>query len=240
LKNLNNMAEIIILEGPSGSGKSASLEDLPVKESIIITPNTKPLPFRGGDTKWGKRKMLKKSFTELSEALDQVEKAAKVKYCVIEDLSHYFNERIQSPSFMSQTSGNQAFERYNVLARDVMHTLFYKAQQMRPDLKVVIIHHVDKDTDGRQQFRVFGKLLGDKLDPVSYVRIVLHSRVLMDQKDLDKRYVFQTNDDGMHQAKSPNGMFDNMFIPNKLYAALQAVEQYDVPQAEEELTNKPQ
>lgn len=232
------MAEIIIVEGPSGSGKSASLEDLPIKESVIITPNTKPLPFRGGDASWGKRKMLRKSFAELSNALDQVDKNATLKYCVIEDLSHYFNERIQSPTFMSQTAGNQAFERYNVLARDVMHTLFYKAQQMRADLKIVVIHHVDKDNDGRQQFRVFGKLLGDKLDPVSYVRIVLHSRVLMDQKDLDKRYVFQTNDDGMHQAKSPSGMFSDMFIPNKLYAALKAIENYDVPEKKKEESTK--
>ena len=43
-----NGAEIVMINGESGSGKSASLENMPVKETVILTPNSKPLPFKSG------------------------------------------------------------------------------------------------------------------------------------------------------------------------------------------------
>ena len=40
-------ADIILIIGESGAGKSSSLRDLPSKESVFIKPNPNSLPFPG-------------------------------------------------------------------------------------------------------------------------------------------------------------------------------------------------
>lgn len=228
------MAEIILVLGRSGSGKSTSLSEIDPTTSIILRPNKKPLPF--GDHKWnnvgaGKksRLMLTKNFSELSAMLDKVQEAAAIKNCFIEDFSHFFVQRITSNEFSAQGKGNGVFERYNALAKDVMD-IISKVLDMRDDLRVFIMHHTESDETGYRQFRVFGKLLGEKMDPVSYTRTVLHARVLPDKETPAERYVFQTNDDGSYQAKSPAGMFDAMFIPNNMNEVIKRMDAFQQEQ----------
>jgi hypothetical protein len=49
---------------------------------------------------------------------------------------------------------------------------------------------------------------------------VLHSRVI------DGEYLFQTQYDGEHLAKSPMGMFEEDLIPNDLALVKQAIDEY--------------
>lgn len=221
------MAEVIIIEGPSGTGKSTSLRNIDPKEmsAALIVPNSKPLPFRGGDAKWGKRKIHVKEMNDIPTAIDQLVKAG-VKNIIIEDFSHYFNARILSDDFMSKSSGSATFERWKHFARDVMKALFLKAPHMPADVRIIVFHHVDKGDDQFSKFKIFGKLLGDNLDPVSYVRIVLHTTILPDKKG-DDRFVFQTQQDSLREAKSPMGMFTEMYIPNDLAEVIKAISAYD-------------
>lgn len=220
------MAEVIIIEGPSGTGKSTSLRNLDPKgtSSALLVPNSKPLPFKGGDALWGKRKILVSEMNDISPQIEGLIKAG-VKNIFIEDFSHYFNTRILSDDFMSKSSGSATFERWKTFAKDVMKALFLKAPLWPADVKIFVFHHVDKGDDQFSKFKIFGKLLGDNLDPVSYVRIVLHT-VILDKKG-PERFVFQTQQDSMREAKTPMGMFDEMYIPNDVNAVLQAIEAYD-------------
>ena len=221
------MAEVIIIEGPSGTGKSTSLRNLdPVaSNAVLLVPNAKPLPFRGGDAKWGKRKMLVTEMNDLAPRIDKLIQQG-VKNIIIEDFSHYFNTRILSDDFMSKSSGSATFERWKHFAKDVMKALFLRAPIWPADVKVIVFHHVDKGDDQFSKFKIFGKLLGDNLDPVSYVRIVLHTAILPEKKG-DDRFVFQTQQDTVREAKSPMGMFSEMYIPNDLNAVLAAIAEYD-------------
>jgi len=220
------MAEVIIIEGPSGTGKSTSLRNLDPKgtNSALLVPNSKPLPFKGGDALWGKRKILVSEMNDISPQIEGLIKAG-VKNIFIEDFSHYFNTRILSDDFMSKSSGSATFERWKTFAKDVMKALFLKAPVWPADVKIFVFHHVDKGDDQFSKFKIFGKLLGDNLDPVSYVRIVLHT-VILDKKG-PERFVFQTQQDSMREAKTPMGMFDEMYISNDVNAVLQAIEAYD-------------
>ena len=221
------MAEVIIIEGPSGTGKSTSLRNIDPKEmnAALIVPNSKPLPFRGGDAKWGKRKIHVTEMNDIPKAIDQLVKAG-VQNIIIEDFSHYFNTRILSDDFMSKSSGSATFERWKHFARDVMKALFLKAPHMPANVRIIVFHHVDKGDDQFSKFKIFGKLLGDNLDPVSYVRIVLHTTILPDKKG-DDRFVFQTQQDALREAKSPMGMFTEMYIPNDLAELIKAISAYD-------------
>lgn len=220
------MAEVIIIEGPSGTGKSTSLRNVDPKgtNSALIVPNSKPLPFRGGDALWGKRKILVNEMNGLAPKIDALIKTG-VKNIFIEDFSHYFNTRILSDDFMSKSSGSATFERWKQFAKDVMNALFLKAPVWPADVKIFVFHHVDRGDDQFSKFKIFGKLLGDNLDPVSYVRIVLHTAIL--DKKGPERFVFQTQQDSMREAKSPMGMFSEMYIPNDVNEVLKAIIDYD-------------
>lgn len=221
------MAEVIIIEGPSGTGKSTSLRNLdPVSSNaVLLVPNSKPLPFRGGDAIWGKRKMQVTEMNELAPRIDKLIQQG-VKNIIIEDFSHFFNTRILSDDFMAKSSGSATFERWKHFARDVMKALFLRAPIWPADVKIIVFHHVDKGEDQFAKFKIFGKLLGDNLDPVSYVRIVLHTAILPEKKG-DDRFVFQTQQDTLREAKSPMGMFSEMYIPNDLNEVLNVIKEYD-------------
>jgi hypothetical protein len=221
------MAEVIIIEGPSGTGKSTSLRNLdPVtSNAVLLVPNAKPLPFRGGDAMWGKRKILVTEMTEIAPKIDSMIKLG-AKNIIIEDFSHYFNARILSDDFMAKSSGSATFERWKIFAKDVMKALFLRAPLWPADVKIIVFHHVDKGDDQFSKFKIFGKLLGDNLDPVSYVRIVLHTAILPEKKG-DDRFVFQTQQDTMREAKTPMGMFSEMYVPNDLNTVLEAIAEYD-------------
>jgi hypothetical protein len=226
------MAEVIIIEGPSGTGKTTSLRNInPIeRKAVILTPNTKPLPFRGGDAKWGKTKILIDEINMIPVKLDSLT-AKGVKLFVIEDFSHFFIGRILSDGFMAQSSGNAVFERWKFFARDVMQSIFLKAAMLPTDVKIVILHHTDINESGYSKFKIFGKLLADHLDPVSYVRIVLQTTILADKENVEDRFVFQTQQDNLREAKTPMGMFEHMYIPNDLEAVLQAIEAYDAAES---------
>lgn len=231
------MAEVIIIEGPSGTGKSTCLRNIdPVlRKACIFTPNTKPLPFKGGDHKWGKRKVLLDEINLIPGLLESWSRKG-VELFVIEDFSHFFIGRILSDGFMAQSTGNAVFERWKIFARDVMQSIFLKAAMLPANVKIVILHHTETNESGYNKFKIFGKLLADHLDPVSYVRIVLHTTILGDKEDMAERFVFQTQQNSLREAKTPMGMFDKEYIPNDLELVLQAIEAYDKAEAVEDGT----
>lgn len=230
------MAEIILLQGRSGSGKSTALETLPPNETVIIRPTNKPMP--SGDAIFKGRIFTKEKLEQLSSAVDDVNtKHLAVKYVVIEDFSHYFVERITSTQFTSVGKGNGIFEQYNKLAKDVMD-LVRAILRMRNSMRVILVHHTEEDASGYRQFRVYGKLLAEKMDPVSYIRIVLHARFLPDGKTRDEKYMLQTNEDGTHQAKTPKGMFIEDFIPGDMYAVMKRIDSYEQEQAKKAAEQK--
>ena len=229
--------EIVILLGHSGSGKTYSLRNIPPKEAVYLAANSKSLPWRGAATGMGKRTIL---CNELSEIPRKVEAyiAKGAKYIIIDDFSHTINARTLSMQFMADGAGANKYSRYEKLGRDIYNTVFNLADRLstekpakgEEDRKVfiVLMNHTMTDTSsGREVFKSSGKMVGNTIDPVSYARICLHSLVLPDQKKPEDRYKFLTNDDGIHEAKSPPEMLSDQYIPNDMYAVLQAAEEFD-------------
>lgn len=234
----------MIIQGRSGSGKTFSLRNVDPKDSYLVTANTKRMSFPGGDAKWqrypskdkdGKVKYVSrmkriKSLEEMHKVIAQVNKAKWVKNLILDDFSHLLNERIMSSSFLAQNSGNQTFERWKVLARDVIQ-LFFDRDNLRRDLRIFIFSHVDKDDSGSTSFKTFGKLLKDQLDVISYVNMVLHTVVLHEHEDPKERYKFLVNTDGFLEAKSPYGMFQEQYIPNDLALVIEAMDKFEKQEA---------
>jgi hypothetical protein len=164
---------------------------------------------------------------ELTDMIEQISTHAKhVKYLVIDDYTHYFNRRIFSPKFMAQNTGGAVFERWNVFGADVFNTFWSKADKFRGDLTIIVNHHTSPKDDGTIGFKTAGKLLDDKIDCPSEVEYIFHTRVLEGSNGA-MSYKFMTNTDGIHEAKTPMGMFKEQFIDNDIYAAIQVIDAYE-------------
>ena len=232
------MAELVLYMGKSGTGKTTSLRDLPPSETIILTPNGKSLPFpNGSQYVRGKNLFVNNNLKDgsdkaqnplekldVADFLEQVSKNTKAKYLVIEDFTHFFSARIFSENFLSQNSGNAAFQRWNQFGADVFQSLFETSQNLRDDLYIIILHHTDVKEDGTIGFKSPGKLLDNSIDVPSYFTYVLHA--IVQDGDNGTRYLVQTNKTAVLQAKTPYGCFTEPQIPNNMLNIIQRIDDF--------------
>jgi hypothetical protein len=221
------MAEPILYMGKSGVGKSSALRNLPPEQTIIVSPNSKSFPFPGGDVKYSKENKnfyKSSSLTWIKDFIKNVSDKTDKKYLVLEDFTHYFSARIFSDDFMAQTSGNAAFQRWNQFGADVFQALFADAPNLRKDLFIIVIHHVEVKEDGTIGFKSPGKLLDNTIDVPSYFTYVFHG--VMKKSEEGMQYLIQTNKDGIREAKTPRGVFDELYVNNDLKPILDRIEAY--------------
>lgn len=82
------MANVSVILGKSGTGKSTSIKTLNPKETIIINVLGKRLPFKGSNSLYNKEnKNLFRldDYTQVIKLLDEVNKQQQVKNVVIDD-----------------------------------------------------------------------------------------------------------------------------------------------------------
>lgn len=238
------MIESILVQGEPGTGKSTSFRHIPPKGTMVLKPNTKPFPWRGGDAAFKRDGGVVVMDKRLSSIYDMVYKGLSgdnqqkvmFKQVLIEDFSHFLGAELMSDRFRARESGNEAFKRYSDLARDVYHALFDSVNDAEAflkksgidnnDSKVVVINHTEENMRGKRVFKSAGKLLEKEIMPVSHFRIALHS-ITVEAPKIEDRYKFLTQDNGQYEAKSPAGMFESEYIPNDLWSVLQTVREYD-------------
>lgn len=211
---------------------------------MVLKPNTKPFPWRGGDAAFKKEGGVIVIDKRLNSIYDMVYKGLSgdnpnntiFNQIIIEDFSHFLGAEIMGDRFRARESGNEAFKRYSDLARDIYHALFdsvmdaenflKKSEQKNDDAKVIVINHTEEDMRGKRKFKSSGKLLEKEIMPVSHFRIALHS-VTVEAPKIEDRYKFLTQDTSQFEAKSPAGMFSGEYIPNDLWSVIQSIREYD-------------
>lgn len=218
-------ARNILVEGMSGSGKSTSWENIPHTESVIISPNSKPLPFKGSAKKYNKENknlLVSNKLTDIPMYLKAISDRPEIKYVLVDDFTHYQNARMMDGVFIN----NKAFDKWNIFGKDVYNTITGTTETLRNDLTVVYNSHVELNNDGIYVMKSSGKLLDATIDPVSYFTYVLHTDIV--KKSEDKvEYTFLTNSDGVKQAKTPRGCFNSLRVPNDMLAVIKTIEEYE-------------
>lgn len=221
------MAEVLLYLGESGVGKTTSLRTLNAKNTVIISPNAKSLPFPGGDRAYTQENHLIRT-NELNEvygAMKHISDAMpEVNVVVMDDFFHFLSARMFTPTFLSRTDGSDAYAKWLELGADVFNTIFAHAQELRNDLYIIVMAHTAVNEQGKVTIKTAGKLLDNTIDIPSYFTYVFHGHI--HETEQGPRYVMQTNWNSIYQAKTPLGAFSEMFIDNDMAQVILAIHNY--------------
>ena len=224
------MANIIMLLGKSGTGKSTSIKGLDPKETVVINVLGKRLPFKGSNSLYNKENknlFQRESYTDIISLVQNIsDKANNVKNIILDDFIYVMRKEYFS------RARETGYNKYTELAQHFQQ-IISTCEKLREDLNVFMILHSediqsDKTTTGYKVSTV-GNLVDNCYNPLEVVPMVLYSSVKYDDKG-NTQYGFYTHrcKEGVVEipAKTPDEMFDEDFIPNDLGYVVKKMNEY--------------
>jgi hypothetical protein len=120
------------------------------------------------------------------------------------------------------------FTKFTLMARDMVD-LFREARRLRDDLKVFYFTHPETIEDGGEiigyKIKTAGKMIDNQIVLEGLLTVCLYTFV-EDTKDGSANYNFLTNRYRKFPAKSPDGMFEELKIPNNLQLVVDKINEY--------------
>jgi len=224
------MSKSILVIGDSGRGKSTGIESLDAESTFLINVIGKDLPFKGSKKKYQLfDKTTKKGNMVVTQDADKVvgimesisTNYPQFKTIVIDDWQY-----IMSFEFMARAR-EKGFDKFTEIGQKGFNTLRITFG-LRDDLVVfVLAHSEDLSANGfmKTKVKTIGKMLDEKITVEGLFTTVLLADAHKENKKME--YVFVTQSDGTTSAKSPRGMFKDLYIPNDLQAVRDAVIAYE-------------
>ena len=204
------MAEIVLIYGKSGSGKSRSLKNFAEDEILLVNVERKRLPFK----KQFKYVLNTDDYGKIMEQLAKM----PLRTAVIDDAGY-----LLSNNFMRGHSGGrkgrEVYDLYNDLADSFWGLFKFIKTKLPQDVIVYILMHEDSDESGNMKLKTIGKLLDDKVCLEGMVTVCLRCM------SADGRHFFRTVTDGSDITKSPEEMFESE-IENDLKAVDTIIREY--------------
>jgi ribosomal protein L30E len=219
-------SKLIGIVGATGTGKSTSIKHLNPEETYIINVAKKELPFKGSEKLYNVEKRNYKEAddaNEITRLLKTIsEKAPHIKNIIIED-SNY----IMGFNLVSKATEN-GFTKFTIMARDMVE-LLREARRLRDDLKVFYFSHPETVEDGGEivgyKIKTAGKMIDNQIVLEGLLTVCLYTHV-EENKDGSMTYSFITNRFKKYPAKSPDGMFEEVKIPNNLSYVCEKLDEY--------------
>ncbi len=212
------MAIPVMILGESGSGKTRSLKNLNPKETILIQPIKKPLPFRAKG--WDKFDMTTKTGSVLRTddyglikgiCLNAHKKG--VKQVIIDDAQYIMlNESLRR-------SDETGFRKFTDMAKGYVD-LITTIANCESDLVVYFMTHTQTSEDGKIIAKTVGKMIDQQVCLEGLFSIVLRCMVS------DGNHFFTTKTSGMDCVKTPEDMFESDQIENDLLNTTNAINEY--------------
>lgn len=210
------MAIPVFIIGRSGSGKTYSIKNFAPGEVGVISVEKGRLPFKSEiktvriPRDFGEAKTYAQLNTAKYAWVENVIARSKAKAIVIDDSQYLLvNELFDR----SKEKGYDKFTDIAVNFRNLVHAV----NDLPDDDKIVyFLHHSEADSDGREKAKTIGRMLDEKLTLEGVFDIVLYCQ---DHK-------FYTQGNGMSTAKTPEGLFEEVEIPNDLKMVDTAIREY--------------
>ena len=200
------MAIPVFCIGRSGSGKTYSIKNFKADEVGVISVEKGRLPFKTDI----KTVRIPKDFStantsaQLNAAkyawIELIISKSKAKSIIIDDSQYLLvNE-------LFDRSKEKGYDKFTDIAVNFRNLVHYVNDMPDDDKIVYFLHHSEADTDGREKAKTIGRMLDEKLTLEGCFDIVIYCQ---DHK-------FYTQAEGMSTAKTPEGLFDDVEIPNDL------------------------
>jgi len=219
-------SKLIGIVGATGTGKSTSVKHLDPKETYIINVAKKELPFKGAEKLYNSENKNYKEVddaNEITRLLKTIsEKAPHIKNIIIEDSNYIMGFN------MLARATEVGFTKFTIMAKDMVE-LFREARRLRDDLKVFYFTHPETIEDGGEivgyKIKTAGKLIDNQIVLEGLLTVCLYTHV-EESKDGTATYNFVTNRFKKYPAKSPDGMFADIKIPNNLQQVVDSIDEY--------------
>lgn len=216
--------------GDTGTGKSSSIRTLDPKTTIVINVlKNKPLPFKGSLKVYNnenKNFFHVNSYAPLKNLLESINKSAPhIKVVVIDDMRYlmtteFFNRALET-----------GYTKFTQMAKNFQSTLEL-IQELRDDLIVYGMFH-DEDVYNdkilvTKKIKLPGQLIEKEYAPLEVMSIALWCKPEMTKDKVNYRFVTnRTIIDGIEiPAKSPMGLFPELFMPNDLQIVTDRINEY--------------
>lgn len=224
------MANVVLILGKSGSGKSTSIKTLDPKSTVIFNVLKKRLPFKGSSKEYNKENKNLFNLDKFSDIVNYMRnidaKAPNVTNIIIDDCTYIMRKEY------FETASQTGYNKFTNIAAH-FQSIISTAETLRDNLNVfLIMHSEDVMSDnvivGYKPSTV-GKLIDTSYNPVEVVPVLLYSAVKYDENK-NPIYGFYTHRcmEGNIEipAKTPSEMFVEDFIPNDLGIVVKAMKEY--------------
>lgn len=235
------MSKILIL-ARSGFGKSTSIGRIPElgikglnpQETFLISAVNKPLPFRGSS----------KQYVITQPTKEDLSKGNRVVTNDAPTIAKLINRLIKSPFkniiFDDSNYPSQDYFMKNALKGGWdtpkvigynMGLIFDAINNIPEDKNFIMMAHFDaykdKGADSMVlKYKSTGNMVDEYIVPEGKFETVLFGKTKYEESTKTSIREFVTNDDGFYPAKSPIGMFDELYIPNDLGYIVDKVKEY--------------
>ncbi len=202
------MAQMVLIMGESGTGKSTSLRNCDPATTAVVNPVGKPLPFKG------KYEMLN-SVTESRKITKFMKEqaAAGKKLIVVDDFQY-----ILAVPYMNRIK-ETGWDKYNDFGANYFE-IIEVCKEIPDDVVVAYMSHLETLEGGQVTVKLIGKLLREKITIEGLFTVVLRTGVN------EGKYYFYTQNSGKDTVKSPIGMFPAYAIDNDLNYAADKIRNY--------------
>lgn len=217
------MNNSILILGDSGTGKSTSIRSLPHNETFILNVIRKPLPFRGAMKKYTPLSAdgLTGNYycSDDANVIKRViklvnDKRPDIKYLILDDFGY-----VTMNAFMKRALV-KGYDRFSEIASE-FNTAMELINQLRDDLFCIAMMHIETDKQGKTKPKTVGNMIDQYINIEGKFTHVLHTYVN------DGSYKFITNNDGLHTAKTPLGLFDTSLIDNDLLFVVEKINEFN-------------
>lgn len=219
-------SKLVGIVGSTGTGKSTSIKHLNPDETYIINVAKKELPFKGSEKLYNAEKKNYKEVDDANEITRLLrvisDKAPHIKNIVIEDSNYIMGFT------MVAKATETGFTKFSVMAKDMVD-LFRTARLLRDDVTVFYLTHPETIEDGGEiigyKIKTAGKLIDNQVLLEGLLTVCLYT-IVEENKDGSTSYGFVTNRYRKFPAKSPDGMFEDLKIPNDLQLVANSLTEY--------------